>query len=54
MICDPCADLAQLKDWLAKLLAFNGLPLDNALKLQTGGYWLWQDGSHILLEKQDV
>lgn len=53
MICDPCADLAQLKDWLAKLLEFNGLPLQDALKLQDSGYWLWQDGSHILLESDN-
>lgn len=51
MTCDPCSDLAQLKDWLAKLLEFNGLPLQNALKLETGGYLLMEDGSHILLEQ---
>jgi hypothetical protein len=50
MTCDPCAELAQLKDWLAKLLEINGLPLANALKLETSGYLLLEDGSHILLE----
>ena len=51
MTCDPCADLARLKDWLAKLLEFNGLPLQDALKLETTGYLLLEDGSHILLEQ---
>jgi hypothetical protein len=50
MTCDPCADLAQLKDWLQKLLEFNGLPLQNALKIETTGYLLMEDGSYILME----
>lgn len=50
MTCDPCADLSQVKYWLAKLLEFNGIAPADALKLETQGYLLLEDGSYLLLE----
>ncbi len=54
MKCDPCADLAQLKDWLAKLVRKEGLPLDNAILLEDGSYMKLENGWYVLMENPNA
>lgn len=52
MKCDPCEDLNQIKEWLAKLLKKENLPLGDVILLENGDYLLFENGWYILMENQ--